>query len=625
MVRNAISDLQRQKELLREEYEYDKRSFAQQSGYASIERKVAGGSCWFPITTGRSYFNSLNQYIIEIKRKESAEPHSFEFGKPVSFFSMDLSGQVREIKLSATVSYASETEMAVVLPSPTATAQLEGAAQLGVRLAFDETSYQAMFGALDKVIDAKNTRLAELREIALGNLTTKSSSNNYPIRFPWLNPSQEKAVNKVINTRDVAVVHGPPGTGKTTTLVEAVYETLRRETQVMVCAQSNMAVDWFSEQLVNRGINVLRIGNPTRVNDMMLSFTYERRFEAHPKYSTLWGIRKTIRELYKKKRGAEERSSLQNRIQRLKAEADDLECEIRTSLFKEARVIACTLVGASHHLLKGMRFSSLFIDEAAQALEPACWIPIEKADRVVLAGDHCQLPPTIKCVEAARKGLERTLMQKIAETKPEAVSLLTVQYRMNEAIMRFSSDWFYDGKLVAADEVKHRGILDFDKPIEWIDTDDDEVEEEYVEQSAGRLNRIEAERLLDEMEQYINRIGADRILDEQIDFGVISPYKAQVFLLRRLLHKRSFFKPFRKAITVNTVDGFQGQERDVILLSLVRANKEGQIGFLSDYRRMNVAITRARMKLIVLGNVKTLTRHAFYKKLYGMVDEMGVD
>lgn len=616
-------DLLMQQALLREEYEYDKKSFAQHSGLASIEKKVAGGICWFPISVGRSYYNSLNQYVVEIRRRATDEPHSFEFGKPVSFFSMDMSGQVREVKMAATVSYASESEMVVAIPSPASVTQLEGVAQLGVQLAFDETSYQSMFEALSKAIEAKEGRLAELREILLGNLPAHFSTN-YPVRFPWLNQSQEKAVNKVIYAKDVAIVHGPPGTGKTTTLVEAVYETLRRETQVMVCAQSNMAVDWFSEQLVNRGVNVLRIGNPTRVNDKMLSFTYERKFEAHPKYTTLWGIRKTIRELYKKKRGSDDRSSLQNRIARLKDEAEGLELEIRNSLFGEARVIACTLVGASHHLLRGMRFSSLFIDEAAQALEPACWIPIVKSNRVILAGDHCQLPPTIKCVEAARKGLDHTLMQKVVETKPEAVSLLTIQYRMNEAIMRFSSDWFYDGKLVAADEVKYRGILDFDAPIEWVDTAGDEVEEEFIEQSAGRLNRVEADRLLDEMEKYIGRIGAERILEERIDFGIISPYKAQVFLLRRLLHKRSFFKPFRKLITINSVDGFQGQERDVILLSLVRANDEGRIGFLSDYRRMNVAITRARMKLIVLGNVKTLTRHAFYRKLHGMVDEMGI-
>lgn len=622
MARNAIADLMHQQSLLREEYEYDKKSFAQQSGLSSVEKKVAGGICWFPVSLGRSYFNTLNQYVIEVKRRATEDPHSFEFGKPVSFFSMDMSGQVREIKMAATVSYASETEMVVAIPSVASVAQLEGVAQLGVQLAFDETSYQAMFEALNKVVAAKNNRLAELREILSGNLPARFGSN-YPVRFPWLNQSQERAVNKVLYAKDVAIVHGPPGTGKTTTLVEAVYETLRRETQVLVCAQSNMAVDWFSEQLVDRGVNVLRIGNPSRVNDKMLSFTYERKFEAHPKYDTLWGIRKTIRELYKKKRGSDDRSAVQNRIQRLKEEAEGLELEIRNSLFDEARVIACTLVGSSHHLLRGIHFSSLFIDEAAQALEPACWIPITKCSRVILAGDHCQLPPTIKSVEAARKGLDQTLMQKIVEAKQEAVSLLTVQYRMNEAIMRFSSDWFYDGKLVAADEVKHRGILDFDAPIEWIDTAGDEVEEEYVEQSAGRLNRVEADRLLDEMEKYIGRIGAERILEENIDFGIISPYKAQVFLLRRLMHKRSFFKPFRRLITINSVDGFQGQERDVILLSLVRANEEGRIGFLSDYRRMNVAITRARMKLIVLGNVQTLTRHAFYRKLHGMIDEMG--
>ena len=413
------------------------------------------------------------------------------------------------------------------------------------------------------------------------------------------------------------VVHGPPGTGKTTTLVEAIYETLHRENQVLVCAQSNMAVDWISEKLVDRGVNVLRIGNPTKVNDKMLSFTYERRFESHPDYPQLWSIRKAIRELRQhRKRGD---SNYHQKIDRLKSRATELEIRINAELFGEARVIASTLTGSANRLLDGQKFGTLFIDEAAQALEAACWIPIRRATRVIFAGDHCQLPPTVKSIAALKAGLGKTLMERIVENKPEVVSLLKVQYRMNDEIMKFSSDWFYDGQVESAPQIKYRGILDYDIPMSWVNTADMEFKEEFVGGSFGRVNKNEAELTLNTLEEYFTKIGKERILEERIDVGIISPYRAQVQYLRQLLKKREYFKPYRKFISVNTVDGFQGQERDVILISLVRANNDGEIGFLRDLRRMNVAITRARMKLIILGDADTMCKHPFYKKLYEYV------
>jgi len=410
-------------------------------------------------------------------------------------------------------------------------------------------------------------------------------------------------------------VHGPPGTGKTTTLVEAIYETLRRENQVLVCAQSNMAVDWISERLVDRGVNVLRIGNPTRVNDKMLSFTYEQRFADSPDYPQLWSIREAIRRL-RQSREKHRTDGFHQKIERLKSRATELECRINTQLFSEARVIACTLTGSASRVLTGQKYGTLFIDEAAQAMEAACWIAIRKASRVVFAGDHCQLPPTVKSIMALRGGLGTTLMERIVALKPSVVTLLTVQYRMNERIMKFSSDWFYGGKVVSAPQIRHRGILDYDNPMTWIDTSEADGKEEFVGETFGRINRVEAELTLNELEKYCKKIGKERILEERIDVGIISPYRAQVQYLRSLIRKREFFKPFRSLISVNTVDGFQGQERDVIIISLVRSNDEGSIGFLQDLRRMNVAITRARMKLIILGDSKTMTRHPFYKKLY---------
>ena len=606
--------------LLRLEYEHEKETYRQQTELMGIARKVKRGIAWYPLNVGRSYYNSLNQLVVEVFRTEDSDiEHNFEYGRPVCFFTQNLEGKVKFLSFTATVSYADEERMVVVIPSTDALVELQAADRVGVQLYFDEHTYRLMFEALNQVIKDKGNRLAELRDIFHGNAPT-STYHFAPTRFPWLNPSQEEAVNKVLWAKDVAVVHGPPGTGKTTTLVEAIYETLHRENQVLVCAQSNMAVDWISEKLVDRGIHVLRIGNPTRVNDKMLSFTYERRFEAHPDYPQLWSIRKAIRELYQQRRKGRS-ENMHQKINALKDRATELEIRINADLFNEARVVACTLAGSAHRVMTGMKFATLFIDEAAQALEPACWIAIRRADRVILAGDHCQLPPTVKCQEAVRGGLAHTLMQTIVKRKPEAVSLLKIQYRMNEEIMRFSSDWFYGGSLQATPEVKYRGILDYDTPMVWINTEGMDCNEEFVGESFGRINKAEARLTLEQLQTYITRIGKQRILEERIDFGVISPYKAQVQYLRQSIRREPFFKPFHHLISINTVDGFQGQERDVIVISLVRANEEGQIGFLNDLRRMNVAITRARMKLIILGDASTLTRHPFYKKLYEYIEK----
>lgn len=621
-IKSPVLYLQHQYELLQIEYEYEKEQFKQQTELMGIGRKIKRGMCWYPLNLGRNYYNALNQLVIEVERREDKDiEHQFEYGRPVCFFTQDVSGKLNYLNFVATVNYVDEDRMVVILPSVDALLALQSKEVVGVQLYFDETSYRLMFEALKQVIGAKNNRLAELRDIFHGTQPA-STFSFHPLRFPWLNATQEEAVNKVLHAKDVAIVHGPPGTGKTTTLVEAVYETLHRENQVLVCAQSNMAVDWISEKLVDRGVSVLRIGNPSRVNDKMLSFTYERRFESHPDYPQLWSIRKAIRELYAKSRKGAEREAVRQKINSLKDRATELEIRINESLFSEARVIACTLVGSANRLLTGQKFGTLFIDEAAQALEAACWIPIRKADRVILAGDHCQLPPTVKAPEALRAGLGHTLMQTIVKNKPDTVSLLKLQYRMNDEIMRFSSEWFYGGMLQSAPEVKYRSILDFDTPIEWINTEGLDCNEEFIGENYGRINKSEAELSIEQLKGYITKIGRERFLDERIDVGMISPYKAQVQYLRRLVRNDAFFKPYRQAITINTVDGFQGQERDVILISLVRANEEGQIGFLNDLRRMNVAITRARMKLIILGDASTLTRHAFYKKLYTYIESL---
>ena len=646
---SPVLALQQQRLLLQMEYAVEKETYRKQTQEIGLQRKVKRGDAWFPVKIGKSYYNSLNQLVVEVFRQgdDNEIEHNFEFGRPVAFFKIEDKNNIRYFNFTGTVSYVERLQagdatsgisdrMVVAVPDNGQLIDVQSAEQVGIQLFFDETSYKMMFEALDRVIRAKG-RLGYLRDLFYSSSqNVKAETFTFaPLHFPYLNRTQEDAVNKVLRAKDVAIVHGPPGTGKTTTLVEAIYETLRRENQVLVCAQSNMAVDWISEKLVDRGINVLRIGNPTRVNDKMLSFTYERRFEAHPDYTLLWSIRKAIRDLRSHRKRGDEK--YHQKLERLKERATELEVRINAQLFGEARVIACTLVGSSNRLLEGQKFGTLFIDEAAQALEAACWIPIRRVSRVIFAGDHCQLPPTVKSYAALKAGLGKTLMERIVENRPETVTLLKMQYRMNEEIMRFSSDWFYGNQVESAPEVRYRSILDLDIPMTWIDTSQFDIpsdpsnplapspplfREEFVGESFGRINKAEAELTLLALEQYFKKIGKERILEERLDVGVISPYRAQVQYLRRLFKKREFFKPYRHLISVNTVDGFQGQERDIILISLVRANEEGQIGFLRDLRRMNVAITRARMKLIILGDASTMTHHPFYKKLYEYIDAL---
>ncbi len=637
----AIQSLCEQRRLLQLEYEAEKLSFSQFTEKTGISRLVEKGLAWVSVKIGKVYYNSLNQRVAEIFRTEGEDiDHNFEYGRPIAFFISEQTFEAsNKIIFTGTVSYVDGNRMIAAIPDGADISRLSSG-NAGVILSFDETSYRTMFDAIDNVMKAKG-RLGELRDLFYSRRKAEELSFA-PMRFPYLNRTQEAGVNKVLYAKDVAIVHGPPGTGKTTTLVEAIHETLRRESQVLVCAQSNMAVDWISEKLTDRGINVLRLGNPSRVNDKMLSFTYERRFEAHPDYPTLWSIRKSIRELQGARRHATEQ--WHQKMDRLKSRATELEIRINNDLFSNAHVIASTLVGSASRLLDGLKFSTLFIDEAAQALEAACWIPMKRAGRVILAGDHCQLPPTVKCYEAMKGGLAKSLMERIAENHPEAVTLLTVQYRMHEDIMRFSAKWFYNNGIEAAPDVRHRGILDYDTPIEWLDTsqilpendaDSNNTDtpmltaqpeisfrETMAGESHGRLNKDEALLTLLTLQNYIKRIGGQRFLEECIDVGVISPYRAQVHYLRRLISRTPFFKPFRRQISVNTVDGFQGQERDVILISLVRSNDNGNIGFLRDLRRMNVAMTRARMKLIIIGNVPTLTAHPFYRHLHAYIQSL---
>ncbi len=629
-------------ELLKKEEDYERATYSRSLRVDNISGRVCEADCKYPITINGSGYNALNQLILTISYEPDGEEleNDFEPGQPATFFYLSSDGtSIVELPHLCFVDSYKEGVLQLQLPNKASLASLQAKADsslIGVRAAIDDTSYRVMHDSLRAVMRSSDEKFVRLRETLIGNIRPRFRQLP-PVSVPWLNASQNDAIRKVVAAMDVAIVHGPPGTGKTTTLVEAIFETLQRETQVLVCAPSNAAVDWISEQLSKRGLNVLRIGNPLKMSDEMLACSYERRYADHPDYPELWNIRRTLRDASASKPSHER----QNQLRRLRKRQMELEIKINADLFEQASVVSCTLIGSAYHIMEHRHFGTLFIDEAAQALEPACWTAILKADRVILGGDHNQLPPTVKCVEAARNGLANTLMQHISRNKPECVTLLDIQYRMHRDIMEFPSRWFYHGRLHAAPEVADRQVHIMDTPLTWIDTgsrnattENDERETvSFVSDLNGngeRKNRTgsisnsdEAKLVVHTLRDYVDMIGLERIVNDNVDFGIISPYRAQVRLIRRLLKMQRFYRRIRQQVSVHTVDGFQGQERDVIIISMVRDNDEGQIGFLGDLRRMNVAITRARMKLIVIGNSETLSKHRFYNALFEHFQQHG--
>ena len=608
----------------------------------SLTGSIHEPACRYPVRLGNNTYNALGQLTLELHYEvdEDELELDFEPGKPVTLFYLNDSypssplheggkgGAAKELPHQCYVELVGNGVMSISLPSKAAFQSIKDIGErhlLGVQLGVDNTSYRVMLESLSEA-EKKGTqggndeRFIRLRDVLLGN-AQPGFRTLPPLSFPWLNGSQNDAIQKVVEAQEVSIVHGPPGTGKTTTLVEAIIETLERETQVLVCAPSNAAVDWICEQLMRRSVNVLRIGNPLRMSDEMLDCSYERRYAAHPDYHELWNIRKAL--------SGERKTTSGERRQKLQQRATELEIKINADLFDQARVVSCTLIGSAYRILERRHFSTLFIDEAAQALEPACWAAILKADRVIMSGDHQQLPPTVKSKEAVAGGLSTTLMQRLVDLHPRCVTLLTTQYRMNEDIMSFSSRWFYHSQLQAAPEAAHRLVSPLDTPLTWLDTSENSENSDHSDYSEKRThtgsltNAQEARLVIHALRDYIEMVSPQKIESERVDFGVITPYRGQARLIRRLLKMQHYFRKLKRHITVGTVDGFQGQERDVIVISLVRDNADGQIGFLRDLRRMNVAMTRARMKLIIVGNAQTLSHHRFYRALIEHIKEKG--
>lgn len=616
--------------LLKKEKEEDLLVYKRKMTGTSLNERRNQGVCWYPVNLEKTKFDTGERLLVKISRPpEHRESHMFQSGKLVSLFSNAGKNHENSELVNGVVNQVNEHEILMTLNSDTIPEWIEDG-YLGVQLLFDENAYREMENTIKYLIKSKEERINQLKGILLGGGEAQFEQG-VPISRSGLNDSQNKALNLIRDAQDVAIVHGPPGTGKTTTLVHAILDILKEEAHVLVCAPSNAAVDLFVEKLDAEGVNVVRIGHPARVTQNILSNTLDARKAHHSDYRNLKSLRKKANEFrslakkYKRNFGhteREQRKMLFAEASRFKEEAEHLEFYIINSILSSAQVIASTLVGANNYNLKGMNFRTVFIDEAAQALEPAAWIPIIKSERVIFAGDHFQLPPTIKSYEAAKQGLEETLFEK-AIKRNKADVMLQEQYRMHEKIMNFSSSYFYNNQLFPNEKVRTWKVFDEDVPVEFIDTAGTGFFEQVDQETKSSYNKEEAKLLFRHFQIYLDQIQSSGKMDEVQNIGIISPYKAQVGLLKDQfddVYKED--ENLMSKVAINTVDSFQGQERDIIYISLVRSNEKGGIGFLSDTRRMNVAMTRAKKKLVIVGDSATIGQHEFYEKFLDYINKI---
>lgn len=621
------------KKLLKTEREEDLTQYKNYFSRNNINYRKQNGVTWYPIVISNVEIGFGEYLSIDIERTTNHhEPHQFSGGKTAALFSNNheeaqpLNGIIKvihpnKIRLTLTVDE---------LPDWC------DDGKLGINLLFDENSYREMEIAMEKVTNATNNRLATLRDVMYGLKPPAFTAIDETIQLTRLNKSQNSAVQKIVAAKDVAIIHGPPGTGKTTTLVQAIRQTLKTEKQVLVCSPSNTAVDLLTEKLHREGINVLRLGNPARISEEVLMNTLDAKMAAHESYKDLKSYRKTADEYfrmaskYKRTFGREEREQRQllySEGRKILQEARMLEDFIFQSQFEKAQVIACTPVVSSGKMMRDKHFSTVFIDEAAQALEPMCWIPITRSDRVIFAGDHFQLPPTVKSKQAETGGLGKTLFEQCMHIDNVSV-MLNTQYRMHEHIMNFSNKKFYNNGLVADESVKD-AVLSYDineyllhTPLDFIDTAGCGYNEIINPESLSIANPDETQLLIKHLKLLLEQYLQGNRENNHITIGIISPYKEQVQYITSHIDEDEELKPFRSQIAIKTVDGFQGQERDVIYISMVRSNDNKEIGFLNDIRRMNVALTRAKKKLVVIGDSATLANHPFYKDFLDYVESI---
>ncbi|HAA22626.1 MAG TPA: IGHMBP2 family helicase [Cytophagales bacterium] len=612
---------------LEQERKTDRAQYEARLDRFSIKQRREQGITWYPVSKRKDYLGTGERLIVEVERMAGQEEnHVLQSGGVVRWFvnTGDKKGNMPSV--NAVINYIKGDKLVMTLQDDELPDWVFDG-KLGIDLLFDEGTYRAMEEALRNTKKAAGTRLAELRELLAGKLQPRFDAlQNWEL--PKLNESQNRALAHVLAAKDVGIIHGPPGTGKTTTLVVAVEQVVNLEKRTLVCAASNAAVDLLVDKLSAAGLKVLRLGHPARVTEEALQHTLDHQLTTLPEYKDLKDLRKRADEYramayqYKRKFGPEERkqrSMLLRESKQMRNDARLLEEYLLDKVTAATQVFCSTLTGSNHSAIAEKKFGTVFIDEAAQALEPACWIPLGRAERVVLAGDHHQLPPTVKDFEVARAGFARTLFERLALDRGVG-EMLEMQYRMHTQIMKFSSGYFYEDRLQAYEGVAS-ATLGTEDPVSFVDTAGTGYEEKVDPETLSTGNEEEARLLLRLVQQRVETLTAEE--RGPIRIGIIAPYRAQVEHLNRLLEDYPTLTELGKQLNISTVDAFQGQERDLIAITLTRSNDKGEIGFLGDVRRMNVALTRAKRQLLVIGDSATLGTNPFYQAFLDYVQEIG--
>ena len=611
--------------LLQLEKEEDLRQYKELIQNLPLAERRKKGVSWYPLEVVKTGYTIGDRAFVTVERNSNLDvPNKFRSGQSVQLFSQ--TAHIKNPERQGIIYTVNKKRMKIILNASVHPDWLNQG-NIGVDLLFDDRTYQEMAKALKAVKEAKNGRIVDLRNILVGQQTPLFEPIVNPVVIDGLNDSQNQAINDILAAQDVAIVHGPPGTGKTTTITHAIKQLSKKEATILVAAPSNSAADLLTERLSELELNVVRVGNPSRVDEHLIRHTLEAQLAAHPDYKNIKKIKKEANEARRQAIKLTKRSGWQNRqdmknffkeANELNNWANQLEEVTIDNILASANVITCTLVGITNKIVSKLKFQTVFIDEAAQALEPATWIPILRAKRVIFAGDPLQLPPTVKCDEAMRKGFSVTMMERGIECLPS--TLLRTQYRMHEVIMGFSNQQFYENKLIADLSVRHTNLFQKNGnnlPLEFIDTAGcGFLEIENIEYKS-RYNPDEYKILREHLYQLIENASED----DMPSIGIISPYREQVIYIQQEVETDPDLANYD--FTINTIDGFQGQERDVIYISLVRSNEKGKIGFLGDYRRMNVAMTRAKMKLVIVGDSATIGNHHFYKNFLDYCDSVG--
>lgn len=585
--------------------------------------KIESGICWSPCDVVKSYYTIGEHAEVKFERRHrKTDRHKLKTGAGCVVY---LAGQ-EDQTYKGVISFLRRDKISVIFSNDEILRDhdfLHGS--VVIELTYDERSYKVMRGAIAQIMKSNDPFIVDLKKgiESKSNFSGIIRERNIPDldQLP-LNQNQKVSLFTATIADQVSIIHGPPGTGKTTTLVQLVNILLRFEKRVLVCAPSNNATDLLAKEISKYNKHVVRVGNVSRMGDDIAHLGLATQAANSDEWQHIKKVKIAAEEAYKKaskykrnfgEQERKERRLLKKEARDLKKWARELEHKLLDAILAKSQVVCTTLISAANREIENLNFDTLIIDEASQALEAECWNAILKCKRVVFAGDHLQLPPTIMSQAAKDSGFGETLLERLAPVIEHA-TLLTTQYRMNDQILSFSNVQFYEENLISDDAVAGRYLAEDDDPVTFIDTSGTGYEEAIHEETLSKWNEGEffilREHFIQHAEKYKER-----------SIGIISPYSAQVKYITQAVSSDETFSGFD--IEVNSIDGFQGQEKDVIYISLVRSNEKGEIGFLADFRRLNVAMTRAKMKLVIIGDASTLSRHQLFLDLTNSLETIG--